>query len=268
MQNKQRKELSIAKETFWTLTFSHLFFLGILLLIYFGIFFVLVPYLEGAVTPTPDFLSMTQSSSNIYILIMGIIGAYYYFPMYVQFGVTRKKTFIGTVLGLIAGSISLVVLAVVISGILQLIFSGLGMNITWDTNLFSNFIGFGEDTLAQGSGFLTQNTFLAGAGRLGITMLTYTISLILYYTVGWMIGTSFYRSGVFKGVGSILLALLVLMLADSFWGGGVIDILPRMTLGAGIMSQWFLAFVGTMVLIALLLWIIRALTKRITIKLT
>jgi len=265
MQNKQRKELSIAQDTFWTLTFSHVVFLGVMLLIYFGVFFVLVPYFEGGVRTTPDFLTFSQSAANIYILIMGIIGAYYYFPMYVEFGVTRKKTFMGSVLGLIAGSISLVVLAVIISGILQLIFSGLGMNIAWDTTLFNNFIDSGEAMINQGRSVLAQNTFLAGVGRLGITMISYTVFLMLFYTIGWMIGTTFYRSGVFKGVGSILLALFIIMIGAALWGDGI---LPRISLGAGIMSQWFLAVVGTIILIALLLWMIRALTKRITIKLT
>lgn len=267
MQTKQRKEFNIATDTFWMLSFAHLIFLGIMLLIYLGVYFILIPYFEGGLATTHDFLTFTLTSAYIYMLIMGIIGAYYYFPMYVQFGVTRKKTFIGTILGLLGGAISFVILAGLLSGILQLIFNGLGLNIAFEAPLLNSFMEIEEGTALQGSGFLAQNTLLAGASRLGITLISYAGTITLWYVIGWMVGTAFYRSGVIKGIGFILLALFIVMFADLLWGNGLLGILPRINLGASIFSQWFLALIGTVGLIAVTLWIIRALTKRITIKL-
>lgn len=204
------------------------------------------------------FYNFTHGAAKWYMLIYGAIGANYYFPMYVQLGVTRKKTFIGTILGVFAGAISLVILALFISEVHQLVVGLLGLEVAWDTPLFHTFVG---------NGFPENNTFLAAVGRLGITMLSYMVSVVLDYAIGWMSGTAYYRGNIWKGMGAILLGFLTILLADLMWGDGFLAFLPRLTLGPNALAQWLFAMLGTVVLIGLLLWLIRALTKQITIKL-
>lgn len=108
---KQKKANMIAKDVTEYLSFAHLWYLGIIIVIYI-ILFILLGRLEA---PVSDFLNFSYSSSSIYIIIMGAISSYYFFPMYVQLGVTRKQTFKGNVVGALGGALTLVILSAIIS---------------------------------------------------------------------------------------------------------------------------------------------------------
>lgn len=275
MNNKQRKEVKVAQDIFWSFIDANFWFLISVLVLYFGVYFLLLPFLDGYVEEAvPTFLTFSQDISIWYMLIYGGIGAYHYFPMHVQLGVTRKKTFIGTLLGVIAGAISLVILAVFISEGVELITGWFDLGIVWEDTLFNDFVGVSDGSFALDGSFLFEEGFLAAASRWGLTISTYTVILFMHYLLGWMAGTIFYRSDMVEGsggyllaMGGILLTLLYVPATDLLWGVSVFNFLPRLLLSANVGIQWLLAMLITLVLIALLVWIVRKLTKEIRIKL-
>lgn len=58
-----------------------------------------------------------------------------------------------------------------------------------------------------------------------------------------------------------------MILVDLLWGNDFSSVLPGITVGSNGFIQWLIAIVGSLVIIGILLWRIRTLTKQITIKL-
>lgn len=259
--NKQKKKWMIGKDLTEFLSFSHLYYLGIIVVIYI-VMFILLGRMDA---PISDFLNFSYSSTTIYMIIMGAIGAYYFFPMYVQLGVTRKQTFFGNVIGALGGAFTLVLFTVIISLLQHLIFRLFNWTITDSQVLIENFINFSEETTA--THFLLGTSFLSGLSRWAITLLSFWLSTVLNYAVGWMIGTGFYRASLFGGVGTILLGILFLLVSDIFWSGNVLPFLPEIRLEGNPLMLWFVALLVITIIIALIFWFIRQLTKKMPIKL-
>lgn len=259
--NKQKKKWMIGQDVTEFLSFAHLWYLGIIVVIYI-ILFVLLGRLDE---PVSDFLSFTYSSTTIYMIIMGAIGAYYFFPMYVQLGVTRKQTFFGNMIGSLGGALTLVIFTVVISLIQHLIFRLFDWTIADNQALIENFINFSEDM--TGTHFLLGTSFLSGLSRWAITLLSFWISTVFNYAIGWLIGTGFYRASLFGGVGTILLSILFLLASDVFWSGNVLPFLPEIRLEGSPLMLWVVALLVITALIALIFWLIRKLTKQMPVRL-
>lgn len=258
--NKQKKKWEIAKDLMGYLSYSHLWYLGIIVVIYI-LMFVFLGNIEA---PISDFLTFSHGSSKIYMLIMGIIGAYYFIPMYVQMGVTRKQSVIGNALGAVGGALTLVLFASIIGIVQHLIFQGLNLTVADNQSLFQTYLNFPEGT--NTTHFLLGQTFIARISRWAITFLSFWISVLLDYMIGWMIGTGFYRSGVIGGVGTILVGMLFAAVSDVFWSDGVLPFTAEVTFQSDPFFLWTIAVTVTLILIGLAFWMIRQLTKRMTIK--
>lgn len=256
--NNQQNEFKIAEDVSWRFFYANLTFIGIMLLIYLALYLGLIPFLEESITVRPDFLRFSYPSTKLYLIIYGIIGAIYYFPMYVQLGATRKKTFKGTTVGLLVGVISLVILTVVVSEGTIIISEWFSTEISWDSSLYYSFVE---------NDFLDNDTFLASIGRLSVTMFSFIVNALLNYSIGWMFGSAYYRGGFKKSINFIFIGLVTMILVDLLWGNDFSTILPRVTVGSNGFIQWLIAIVGSLILTGILLWIIRNLTKQITIKL-
>lgn len=178
--------------------------------------------------------------------------------MYVQLGATRKKTFNGTVIGLMVGIISLVVLTVIASEGILIISELFSTGISWDPSLYYSFVE---------NDFLVNDTFLASVGRLGVTMVSFIVTALINYSIGWMFGSAYYRGGFKKSINFIFIGLVAMILVDLLWDNDFSSVLPGITVGSNGFIQWLIALVGSLVIIGILLWRIRTLTKQITIKL-
>ncbi|GAA0366472.1 hypothetical protein GCM10008932_18270 [Alkalibacterium iburiense] len=259
--NKQKKKWMIGKDVTEFLSFAHLWYLGIIVVIYI-LMFIFFGTLDA---PVSDFLNFSYSSASIYMIIMGAIGAYYFFPVYIQLGVTRKQTFFGNVIGALGGALTLVIFTVIISLIQHLIFRLFNWTITDYQGLIESFIILSEET--SSTHFLLGTSFLSGFSRWVITLLSFWLSTLLNYAIGWMIGTGFYRGSLFGGVGTILLGILFLLASDIFWSGNVLPFLPEISLEGSPSMLWFLAVLVIVASIALIFWFVRQLTKKMPIKL-
>lgn len=258
--NKQKKKWLIAKDLTEYLSFAHLWYLGIIVVI-FILMFIFLGRIEA---PISDFLSFSHGSSKVYMLIMGIISAYYFIPMYVQMGVTRKQTVIGNAIGAVGGALTLVLLATIISGIQHLIFEGFDLTVANEESLFQIVMNFPEGT--ESTHFLLGQSFFAGLSRWLITLSSFWLSVLLDYMIGWLIGTGFYHRGVVGGVGTILIGMLLAAISDVFWNDGILPFMPDVTFQGDPFYLWLVAIVATIVLIGVAFWLIRQLTKRMTIK--
>lgn len=258
---KQKKANMIAKDVTEYLSFAHLWYLGIIIVIYI-ILFILLGRLEA---PVSDFLNFSYSSSSIYIIIMGAISSYYFFPMYVQLGVTRKQTFKGNVVGALGGALTLVILSAIISLLQHLLFRLFNWTITDNQHLIENFIQFSEET--PFTSFLLGTSFLSQFSRWVMTLFSFWLTTVLNYAIGWMIGTGFYRASLFGGVGTILVGIFSLLVSEFFWDNSALVFLPEIRLEGNPLLLWVIAIVLTAAIIAFILWLIRQLTKKMPIKL-
>lgn len=258
--NNLKKKWQIGKDVIKYLSFAHLGYSGIIFVIYL-ILFLIMGRLEA---PFPGFLNFSYSSAPIYMSIMGGITAYHYFPMYVQLGVTRKQSFIGNMIGAIGGAITLVLFTLLITVVIQLVLRVFNLTETDNLMLFERYVSISEDSTI--SEFLSGTTFVAGFSRWAITLVSYWLSMVINYTVGWMIGIGFYRGKSLSGIGSIILGILFLFVRDIFWEGSVLPFVPDINLEGNPILYWVVSLIVATVILGSLLWIIRTMTKKIPIK--
>lgn len=258
--NKQNKKWEIAKDLIGFLGYSQLWYLGIMT----AIFILMFIFLGTIDAPISNFLTFSHGSTKVYMFIMGIIGAYYFIPMYVQMGVTRKQSVIGNGIGAIGGSLILVVFVSIIALVQHFIFQGLNIGVENGHSLFLTFMNFPEGI--ETTHFLLNETFIANVSRWMITLLSFWVSVLLDYAVGSMIGTGFYRSGVLGGVGTIIIGIIFMVISDIFWSDSVLPFMPDISLQGDPFTLWLIAMTVMLILLSLSFWIIRQLTKRIAIK--
>jgi hypothetical protein len=257
--NKQKKKWKIGKDLTEYLSFANIWYLGILVVIFILMFI----FLGRFDAPIQNFLSFSHGASKIYMIVMGAIGAYYFVPMYVQLGVTRKQSVIGNGIGAVGGTLTLVLFTIIIGVVQHLIFQGLNIAIADEQSLFLTFMNF-----TGGSGnnhFLLEQTFLANLSRWLITFSSFWLSVLLGYMIGWLIGTGFYRNIIY-GIGTILMGIVFTTISDFLWGGSALPFVPDVTFQGNPLNLWIIGFVITILLIGIGFWVIRQLTKRIKIK--
>lgn len=209
--------------------------------------FVTIAHIIGLVIVTindariQQFFVFSSYSVAIFLLVCGIISAYGFMGQFVQQGITRKDLYIGTVLSVFALALAVTLISLAITGIEHVISSFVTLPI--NTN--------------------TDTVFDLSAGWLLATF-TFFLNVTTYYLVGWLIGVGYYRFGWVIGFGFVAIAIAALSLNSFFWiNSSVVPWILHNSIGSSIVQ----AVGGSLVLIALLLLLIRLLTKRITIKL-
>ncbi|PKR77614.1 hypothetical protein CEY16_06660 [Halalkalibacillus sediminis] len=190
-----------------------------------------------------DFLTFSYGSAPIVMLIVGLMSAYTFLPILVNHGVTRKDYFIGGAISGAGVSIILALVATVIS------LAGYGvwglLNIQYEMDSLVN---------KMGGNWLSAIIF-------------YSVSILIVYYIGWLIGVGYYRYGWKKGFFFIGVAIVLMMVTDFLWEGdiykGFADWLPF----AGSEFSLPISLLGSAVLITILLVVIRRITKYVSIKL-
>jgi len=259
--NNKNKILSITNDLTMTLSFSHLWFIGIILII--NVILFVFSLIQGG-----SFSTFSYSTASIYMLIMGFIAAYHYFPMYVQLGITRKNSFLGNMYGAILGALVLVIFLLLISGLEHFLVQVFNFSAEAGLTSFESLFGFAEGSERQINHFLFENTIFASLSRIILTAATFWGTILLTYSIGWMIGTSFYKPGIVGKISTIITGITFALILDVFWGeDGLVSFLPELATEGLLFTRWAIGISGTLLMIGISLWIIRKLTKRIPIKL-
>ncbi|WP_117170116.1 hypothetical protein [Paraliobacillus sediminis] len=153
-------------------------------------YFVTVWFLDEPEIRSMSLLTFTFQSATIFILICGILSSLAFLPMYVKHGITRKSYFQGAILSSIG-------LAITIIGITTIL--------TWLISLFK--INVFKDVVLSS---FEVNSWL-------VTIVSYTLVIMIYFIAGWLVGLGFYRYGGIGGFVSIVVALVIVSLNDLLW---------------------------------------------------
>lgn len=241
MNLKKLKQVTL--DTIGYLSVSHLYYLGIVLGIHIALI-VLAVYLSGSGS-TSSFLDFSFGSSKVYLIVMGMIAGYHYFPMFVQFGVSRKTTFFGKLLGMAVAAGTLILLTILIA-VLQ----------AWV--LPDNFIQVASftDSLAYFNQY--DNLIL----RWMLAIFTYWLTALLDLLIGWMVGAAFYQEKVLLKLGSLLIGI-VFVAISMLWEIPVWTWVPQLIVLERLPARWLI----TLAAIVAGSFTIRQFTKKIRIKL-
>ncbi|KIL47147.1 hypothetical protein [Jeotgalibacillus campisalis] len=183
------------------------------------------------------FINFIENPYKIFMLVVGILSVPSFLSYYVKLGVTRKHYFIGTALSSAALSVIFMVIALIIGGIEQLIAPS------------------------------DVQTFLGVKSSWLFIFIVFSLNIFIYYIAGWMIGAGYYRLGGWGLLFTINGALALIFLMDLLWSRELNT--PLHSLLSNYTPEnlsLVISFGASFALIAFSLWIIRALTKRVRIK--
>lgn len=202
-------------------------------------------------------------TSNIVMLVVGIISAVGVLSHYVGNGVTRKDFFTGTMIGTIGLSIVMPIVGTIVSSLLNFIVKLINMQV--EIKPYDGLINEPDGNIISDiilSVIFTPYEDPIGNWLLAIFILA--INMFTYYVAGWLIGAAFGRFGIF-GILSIIFAFILIFIEDILISKGLG--LPVPSFMQNVEVPFILSVIGTVVLLAVFCWIIRQLTKRIIVKL-
>ncbi|WP_152656001.1 hypothetical protein [Oceanobacillus sp. CFH 90083] len=226
---KKITRLLFGEQVKWTMWFLSFMFV---------IYIVVVSLVSGPHSSFVDLASFSNGSSAIYMLVIGILTTTVFFPYYMQQGATRKNFFLGTMLASALLAITITVIIILLSFILQFAAGWAGWNIhTQEVDFTSSF-----------SAFI-------------YTFISFVISHLIYFLIGWVIGLTFYRAGWLYGMLSIAFGIICL---------GITGILLEITHISFFTQQInlpiFVSVPLSLVLIVILFVINHRLIKDVTVK--
>ncbi|MBY7141806.1 hypothetical protein KFZ56_01585 [Virgibacillus sp. NKC19-3] len=211
--------------------------------------------------------------ANIFMLVIGIISTSF-LSHYVANGVTRKDYFKGALLASVGLSVVIPIIAFVVDAIERFIVTNL-TNITFgDPGLnavtqeiaedIGDIGGIGDviSTIVQSVIF---TPYIDPGSNWILAMGVFSLNIFLYYLLGWLISASFYRFDTVTGLGFIVIALVLLMAGDT---------LLRVTLGLPLLEGLAalnaipagVAALGVLFIVVVSIWMIRLLTKNVSVK--
>ncbi|GGP13144.1 hypothetical protein [Oceanobacillus neutriphilus] len=211
------------KWTMWFLSFM------------FVIYIVVVSFASGPHSSFIDLTNFSNGSSGIYMLVIGILTTSSFFYYYMQQGAARKNFFLGTIISSVLIAITITVILILLTFILQFISGWVGWNIH----------GQEVDFTSSFSAFIYIFVKLA-------------LMHLIYFLIGWMIGLTFYRLGWLYGLLSIACSIILLTIT-----GILIDI-THFSFFTSLPA--FIATPLTIVLIVLLFGVNYRLIKDVTVK--
>lgn len=238
----------------WTL-----WFLGILLIIH-------VFHSIYAGKDLENFYLSSFYATDIYMLVIGIIIGYGFYPFFVKHGVTRKDVFRGGVLaaGLLSAAIVLTVVVITAAeySVVNIANLPLHLNSTLD---FTE--GADDDVIGNLVLLIVLGPFVDFSSHGILSLFVYMTNIFTYYVIGWFMSAVYYRYGWKIGLGSIGLSILLLFIRGLVWGEEAATQLADWVSLAILELPLYGSIAGTIVLIGVILGLIRLLTQRVTIKL-
>ncbi|MGM0835150.1 MAG: hypothetical protein ACQEV7_03270 [Bacillota bacterium] len=190
-----------------------------------------------------SFSSFIYQPAKIFMLICGIMMSFIFFNLYVKNGVTRKDVLGGASLAGVGLSFTITIISAILTTILKLIGS-------W-------------------TDYTPQTKQLEFFGTNSLLMHIFIISLIIlaYYVSGLIISFGFYKYGGLGGLISIAFAIAYMSLVDLFWEGELTHPLAESLNIPFPELSVLVSILGTILLVAGGLLVLRRVTKKVRIKL-
>lgn len=234
---KKKFNLKVAFDIFFEQFKWSLWFLAALVTVHVIVLFF-VPDSDAGIV---NFLEFSRYSTAIFMLVCGIMAAYVFISPYVQEGLTRRDTYQGIAVSAFGLALALTLIPLSLNGIEFLLaeYAALPFNFT---------------SYGSGSAWLMET-------------ISYLLNIFTYYLVGWVISIGYYRFGWLKGFLFIGIAIVTLSLNGYFWGEDDINTAIPWMPNIQADPTPAIATIGSLILIAVLLAVMRLLTKRMTIKL-
>jgi hypothetical protein len=183
------------------------------------------------------FLTFALQPAKTGLFIIGIISVSSFLSFYVKQGVTRKDYFYGHAISSIIVPFVLMVFAGIISFFEQLLIP---------TKEIDSFLGPDSSWL--------------------LVVSVYSLSILVYYLAGSLIGAGFFKYGA-GGLLYIVFAIILVSVVDMLWDYKLENLFfDTYSVSNPMELPLFLSYIGTIGLLAITLWIIRITTKRVSIK--
>ncbi|RNA70130.1 hypothetical protein [Alteribacter keqinensis] len=188
-------------------------------------------------------LTFVFQTATIFMLVCGILSCFAFLTLFVKQGLTRRTYFLATSLSGIALAVSIIIITAVVTWLLTFT--------ERFTTLFDN---------------VTLSTIGGTEPQWVLTVISYILVIFIYFLAGWLISAGFYGYGASGGFATIAAALILVFVTDFFWNFNtpqpVAGLLPVEFQGASVI----VSLASSIILITLILFAIRKLTKRIRIK--
>jgi hypothetical protein len=183
------------------------------------------------------FLPFVYEPTKIFMLVIGIMSVSGFLTFYVKQGIPRKDYFYGQAFSSVLVSFSIVLVGFFIALVEKRFVSSIHI----------------ETYFGQNPSWL-------------LLYFIYSLIVVGYFVVGWLIGAGFYRFGVMIGMGYVALAILVLSVIDRFWAFELKGLFGEILFFNGHEFSVVHSFLGTILLILLVLWINRITLKKVAVK--
>lgn len=215
---------------------------------------------------TSDFLLFSNVSSRIYMLVIGIISAYGFLTFYVNHGITRKDYFRGSAIASLGLAFVIALIIIIITSIEFFIIDTFHLPAVLENAATSTVDISGDPIMTQILVLLLDPTYvLTGKGWL-MAFVVSGITMFIFYLIGWLIGVGYYRYGWIIGFSFIAIAIISACTLTLFWAEGLDDHLSNWLPFASINLPFYGSIIGSVILASILLWLIRFITKNVTIK--
>ncbi|MGE7661329.1 hypothetical protein ACQKL6_06355 [Peribacillus sp. NPDC097197] len=253
----QKPYLQVTRDMFWMQFVWTLSFFGVMLLIHV----IKITTSQFSEDEVSTFFASSSITSNIFMLVIGIISSSSFIKHYVGHGITRKDFFYGASLTSISLSIIIPLLSALVTQVISFIIKLADLPIV--------FQGYKSEHIDDGGNLISdmiQSVILTPIVELHsdplLALLIFSLNVLTYYIVGWLIGAAFYRFGTIAGLGSIALGGLVLYIEDVLMHAGLAIGMYNYTFTMPLYVSVFVV----LVIVGILLWLIRLFTKRVAIK--
>src|SRR5690554_4637707 len=229
--NNMQKPVSYTKpalDIFWVQLTWTLWAIGIVLLVHIGrLFFA---------SDLDSFYSAAYIASNIYMLIIGII-TISFLSYYVENGITRKHYFIGNVIASIGLSIFIPISTYMISLLEKFVIQNFTSIVLNDHVLEEVVIDIDGNIFGELIQSIILTPFVHPESNLVLSLALFSLHIFVFYIIGWMIGSAFFRLGVIGGMLFIAISLTLISVKDSmlrlaldlplFQSFSALDVVPK-----------------------------------------
>lgn len=221
-------------------------------------FFILIDLVKIIFQSNIDsFYSAGYISSNIYMLVIGIV-TISFLTYYVENGITRKNYFYGNVIASIGLSIIIPIILYVLSLIQKFIVNRFTSFVLREDSLEDVVIDIDGNIIGEIIQSIILTPFISPETNLLLSLALFSLHILVFYIVGWLIGAAFKRLGVIGGILFIAIGIALIAVKDTmirlamglplFENFSFLDIVP----GAFALPLVFVVIVVIFILIRLL----------------
>lgn len=256
--NKYLKQLTI--DNALTYLYWSLGLLAVMSALYIA-YLIFIGYSQGTVKMEwAEFIMIAAAPAH---LVFGILSAIYVIPDYVRLGVTRRESVIGNITGVLLSTSVFIIMLIAVNWVVGLAVEQMMADYLIEETLFEAVMNFGGEFTADRSRFPFDHSLFTAIVQLIIVFITNVLIFLHQFTAGWLISTGFMRFGFFKGLGTLLIGLFLLMLSplgnvSTDWLVWFVTPNPLLT--------WLLYSLISLVVIALGIAVIWAVTRKMPIK--